>query len=149
MGMIRRRLKGDKGLFDFYTPRKSFWSNPIRLSGVTPRYGVRSSDNAKFKDYSEYYVDVVDTARLHAIALLAPSVRSQRIFAFAGPLNITDIISTLRVLRPDRKFDDPPADEGQDFTEVAPAGKAERLLAGSLWSEGMDSLPTKHRRWHS
>jgi hypothetical protein len=126
MGMIRGLLKGDKGLFDFYTPRKSFWSNPIRLSGG--RYGVRSSDDAKFKDCSEYYVDVVDTARLHAIALLAPSVRSQRIFAFAGPLNITDVISTLRVLRPDCKFDDPPTDEGQDFTEVAPAGKAERLL---------------------
>jgi hypothetical protein len=68
------------------------------------------------------------TARLHAIALLAPNVRSQRLFAFAGPLNMTDIISTLRELRPDHHFDDPNPNEGQDLTDVAPAAKAEKLL---------------------
>lgn len=87
-------------------------------------------------DCSEYYVDVVDDARLHAIALLAPDVKSQRIFAFAGPLNITDIISTLREIRPDYKFDDPPADEGQDLTEVVLAGKAERLLQEFFGQKG-------------
>ncbi|KAJ6104764.1 NAD dependent epimerase/dehydratase [Penicillium sp. IBT 18751x] len=96
MGMIRKLLKGDNGLFAFLTP--------------------------------QYYVDVVDTARLHAIALLAPSVKSQRIFAFAAPFSVTDIISILRGLRPDHKFDDPPANEGQDLTEVVPAPKAEKLL---------------------
>ncbi|KAJ5682091.1 NAD dependent epimerase/dehydratase [Penicillium maclennaniae] len=96
MGLIRKVLKGDNGLFAFLTP--------------------------------QYYVDVVDTARLHAIALLAPSVKSQRIFAFAAPFNVTDVISILRGLRPDHKFDDPPANEGQDLTEVVPAPKAEKLL---------------------
>jgi hypothetical protein len=84
----------------------------------------------------EHYVDVTDTARLHAIALLAPNVRSQRIFAFAGPLNMTDIISTLRELRPDHHFDDPNPNEGQDLTDVAPAAKAEKLLEEFFGQKG-------------
>ncbi|KAJ5129101.1 NAD dependent epimerase/dehydratase [Penicillium atrosanguineum] len=88
----------------------------------------------------QYYVDVVDTARLHAIALLAPNIRSQRIFAFAGPFNITDTISTLQRLRPDRKFVDPPSDEGQDLTDVAPAGKAEKLLQEFFGQKGWTPL---------
>lgn len=95
-----------------------------------------SSDKAKFKNFSEYFVDVVDVARLHAIALLAPNVKSERIFAFAGPLNLTEVLSTLRELRPDHKLPDPPADEGQDFTEIVPAARAEKLLQDFFGQKG-------------
>lgn len=95
----------------------------------------------------EHYIDVTDTARLHAIALLAPNVRLQRIFAFAGPLNMTDIISTLRELRPDHQFDDLNPNEGRDLTDVTLAAKAEKLLEESSWPEGVDPLQTEPCRW--
>lgn len=84
----------------------------------------------------EYYVDVTDTARLYAIALLVPNVRLQRIFVFAGPLNMTDIISTLRELRPDYNFDDPKLNKGRDLTDVTLAAKAEKLLEEFFGQKG-------------
>ncbi|KAJ5446909.1 NAD dependent epimerase/dehydratase [Penicillium cf. griseofulvum] len=110
MGMIRGLLNDNKSIFDFFIPRGE-------INKMLNCFNVL-----------EHYVDVTDTARLHAIALLAPNIQSQRIFAFAGPLNMTDIILALRELRPEYHFDDPKPNEGQDLTDVAPAAKAEKLL---------------------
>jgi hypothetical protein len=52
-------------------------------------------------------VDVRDTARLHLIALVAPEVKSERLFAFAEPYNWNLVLKTLRKIYPERK---PPQD---------------------------------------
>ena len=80
-------------------------------------------------------------ARLHVIALLAPEVQSQRIYAFAGPIRLHDIIAILRKLRPENKLiPNAPADEGHDLTEVALAPKAEELLREYFGQDGWISL---------
>lgn len=69
-----------------------------------------------------------DCARLHVAALLDPSVHHERIFAFAGDFNWTDVVGILRKLRPNQTFSDPPVDEGRDYTVVAGQQRAEALL---------------------
>ncbi|KAK1974670.1 NAD dependent epimerase/dehydratase [Colletotrichum cereale] len=75
------------------------------------------------------FVDVGDVARLHAIALLAEPVKSQRIWGSAKAYTTSDFIDVFHELRPDNKLiPEKPADEGQDLTELPPAAKAEALL---------------------
>ncbi|KAE9570610.1 Aldehyde reductase 2 [Colletotrichum fructicola] len=92
----------------------------------------------------QYFVDVVDTARLHAIALLGENVESQRIFGFAEEVNRSDVFKTLRALRPDNEnIPEPDENEGHDLTEVVPAKKAEQLLKdyyGRGWTGYKESL---------
>ena len=75
-------------------------------------------------------MDVQDTARLHVIALLDPDVKEERIFAFAGPYNYTDVIGILRKLRPhlSSKIPDPPKNEGRDLCDIKGSKRAEQLL---------------------
>ncbi|KAJ6084841.1 hypothetical protein N7499_004470 [Penicillium canescens] len=92
----------------------------------------------------QYFVDVVDIARLHTAALLDPNTVSQRIFGFAAPLNLTEMIAIVRKLRPDNtQIPDPPAD-GHDLTNVIPARKAEKLLQDFYgqpsWTNVEDSI---------
>ncbi|KAK2001702.1 NAD dependent epimerase/dehydratase [Colletotrichum falcatum] len=82
-------------------------------------------------------VDVVDVARLHAIALLAEPVKSQRIWASANAVTTSDFIDALRELRPDNKLiPEKPADVGRDLTELPPKAKAEALLQKYLGRQG-------------
>src|SRR3954452_1032592 len=101
--------------------------------------GVKLNDSS-----SEYFVDVVDIARLHTAALLDPNTVSQRIFGFAAPLNLNEMIAIVRKLRPDNtQIPDPPAD-GHDLTNVIPARKAEKLLQDFYgqpsWTNVEDSI---------
>jgi hypothetical protein len=90
---------------------------------------------------TEYFCDVVDIARLHAAALLDPNTVSRRLFGFAAPVNLTDMISVVRKLQPDSTLiPDPPVDEGRDLSEVIPAKEAERLLREFCGQEGWTSL---------
>ncbi|KAK2732346.1 hypothetical protein FQN55_004250 [Onygenales sp. PD_40] len=85
----------------------------------------------------QYYVNVIDNARLHVIGLLNPTVTSERIFAFAAPQNWTDLIAILRKLRPENKnIPDPPVDEGRDYSEIKPLKRAEGLLCEFFGVEG-------------
>ncbi|CCF37374.1 NAD dependent epimerase/dehydratase [Colletotrichum higginsianum] len=85
----------------------------------------------------QWYVDVVDVARLHAVALLADPVKSQRIWASAAPVNTSDFIDLFRELRPDNKLiPEKPASEGRDLTELPPAAKAEGLLQKYFGQKG-------------
>jgi nucleoside-diphosphate-sugar epimerase len=100
---------------------------------------------------SEYFVDVVDIARLHTAALLDPNTVSQRIFGFAEPLNLTEMVAILRKLRPDNaQIPDAPAD-GHDLTNVLPARKAEKLLQDfygkSGWTTAEESIATGLEGW--
>ncbi|KAF9878360.1 NAD dependent epimerase/dehydratase [Colletotrichum karsti] len=85
----------------------------------------------------QYFVDVVDVARLHAIALLGDGVGSERLFGFAEQVNRSDVFKTLRALRPDNKnIPEPDENEGRDLTEVLPAKKAEQLLKDYYGQKG-------------
>ncbi|KAL2815047.1 NAD(P)-binding protein [Aspergillus cavernicola] len=77
----------------------------------------------------QWFVNVEDTARLHALALLNPTVKGERIFAFACPFNWNDIIPILRKLRPEnRLIPNPPENEGRDLSEIVHSKRAEGLL---------------------
>lgn len=89
----------------------------------------------------QYYVSVTDVARLHVIALLAPAVENQRLFAFAAAFNLTDVIRRFRAMNPEnKKIPDPPQNEGHDLTEVVPAPRAEALLKEYFGTTGWVSL---------
>ncbi|KAL1846458.1 hypothetical protein Plec18170_009184 [Paecilomyces lecythidis] len=88
----------------------------------------------------QWFVDVEDTARLHVIALLDPAVKSERLFAFAAPLNWTDVIGILRKLRPYRQFPNPPENEGRDLTDIKPSKRAEQLIRDFFGRPGWTSL---------
>lgn len=76
-----------------------------------------------------WHVDVVDVARLHAIALFSPSVKSERIFAAAGPFTWEQVVEILRHIQPNNtRIQDSPPDEEATRGEVIPAARAERLL---------------------
>lgn len=90
-------------------------------------------------------MNVKDVARLHAIALLAPKVNDQRIYAMAKPFRMTDVITLLREMQPNnQKIPDLLLDEGYDLTEVVEAPKAEALLREyffqACWTSLEDSL---------
>lgn len=86
-------------------------------------------------------MDVGDVARLHAVALLDPDVKSERIFAFAAPWTWTEIIGIFRKLRPsNNKIPDPPANELADLSKIVPAKKAEQLLKSFFGRPGWVGL---------
>ncbi|KAL5360728.1 NAD(P)-binding protein [Aspergillus floccosus] len=89
----------------------------------------------------QWYVDVVDNARLHVAALLSPSVTFERIFAFAAPQNWTEVIRILRKLRPDNSVIPPePKDEGCDLSDVLPSKRAEEILRSFFGRPGWVQL---------
>ncbi|OOQ90562.1 cinnamoyl-CoA reductase [Penicillium brasilianum] len=89
----------------------------------------------------QWFVNVADVARLHVAALLSPSVKFERIFAFAAPQNWTEIIRILRTLRPDNpSIPQEPEAEGQDLRIVAPSRRAEEILKSFFDRRGWVSL---------
>ncbi|EFY97729.1 aldehyde reductase II [Metarhizium robertsii ARSEF 23] len=84
--------------------------------------------------------NVNDTARLHVIGLLDPAVRDERLFAFAGPHNWTDVIQVFRRLCPQSKLPPAPENEGRDLSDVKPAKRAEQLLRDFFGLPGWTSL---------
>ena len=75
------------------------------------------------------------------VALLDPNTVSRRLFGFAAPINITDIISVVRKLQPNNTLiPEPPVDEGRDLSEVIPAKEAEKLLREFCGRKGWTSL---------
>ncbi|KAL4737686.1 hypothetical protein BDV11DRAFT_171763 [Aspergillus similis] len=89
----------------------------------------------------QWFVDVEDTARLHVVALLSPSVVGKRIFAFAQAFNWTDILTTLRELRPDNTLLPPyPENEGRDLSQIEGAPEAEAMMNEFFGTKGWVSL---------
>ncbi|KAH8695618.1 cinnamoyl-CoA reductase [Talaromyces proteolyticus] len=88
----------------------------------------------------QWFVDVVDNARLHVIALLDPNVKSQRLFAFAAPFQMKDIASTLKKLRPHAAIPSPPVGEGLDLSDIVPSKTAQELLQVFYGQRGWTSL---------
>lgn len=67
---------------------------------------------------SQYFVDVVDDARVHVGALLDKSVNGKRLYAFAAPFNGNDVLDVIRKIRPEAKTAANKEDLGRDLSVV-------------------------------
>ncbi|KAF6823073.1 aldehyde reductase protein [Colletotrichum plurivorum] len=92
----------------------------------------------------EYFVDVQDDALLHVAAMIHPDVQSERVFAFAEPVNGDRVLAVLRKLYPGRSF---PANfqSEEDLNEIVPRARAERLLR-DMGKDGWTSLEESVKR---
>lgn len=93
---------------------------------------------------TEYFVDVQDNALLHVAATLHPDVKSERVFAFAEPVNGDGILAIFRKLYPNKTF---PADfqAEKDLTNIVPRARAEQLLR-DMGKSGWTSLEESLKR---
>ncbi|EAW14634.1 putative NADPH-dependent methylglyoxal reductase (D-lactaldehyde dehydrogenase [Aspergillus clavatus NRRL 1] len=95
----------------------------------------------------KWFVDVEDVARLYTIAVMDPSVRMERVFAFAEPHNWTEILQYLRWLRPDNQsLPKAPENEGRDYAEILPRKRAEELLFRWYEQRGWTPIQTSIAR---
>ncbi|KAJ6516919.1 NAD-P-binding protein [Mycena vitilis] len=88
---------------------------------------IRSSDKGILSFPPQWYINVVDAARLHVAALTDPLCNGKRYFGFAAPFNWNDILAILRKQNPGRTFIEDIPDLGRDLSEV-PNQVAETLL---------------------
>ncbi|KID99500.1 aldehyde reductase II, partial [Metarhizium majus ARSEF 297] len=88
------------------------------------------------------YVDVQDTARLHAAAPLRPRMENERIFAYAAPYTWRDIQTTLAKLYPDRIFAPQMEASRLDRSDIELPAKAEdwlKEMGRTRWTSLEDS----------
>lgn len=140
-------VEKNKPSFQFNTVLPDFTLGRIlheEIPGSTSGWvtGLAKGDTRIFETFvPQYFCDVIDIARLHVAALLDPNTISRRLFGFAAPVNLTDMISVVRKLRPNNTLiPEPPVDDGHDLSEVIPAKEAERLLREFCGREGWTSL---------
>ncbi|CAI7669140.1 unnamed protein product [Penicillium discolor] len=140
-------MEKNKPGFQFNTVLPDFTLGRIlheEISGSTSGWvsGLPKGNRRIFESFvPQYFCDVIDIARLHVAGLLDPKTVSRRLFGFASPVNLTDIISVVRKLRPNNNLiPDPPANDGRDLSEIIPAKEAERLLREFCGREGWTSL---------
>lgn len=77
--------------------------------------------------FTEYYIDVQDTGRLHVAAAVLDHVKDKRIFGFAGRFNWDEVLDIFREAAPGRKVPDN-FSSGADPNEIGPRDEAEQLL---------------------
>jgi hypothetical protein len=82
---------------------------------------------------------------LHVAAAIHPDVESERVFAFAEPVNGDGILAILRKLYPSRSFPDN-FQAAQDLSEIAPRQRALELLKDMGKTEGFTSLEESIRK---
>ena len=69
--------------------------------------------------------------------LLESSVSGERLYAYAKPFNWTDVLVTLRKLRPDVNLPANPENEGRDLTDVrAESKKSEDIIKSFFGVDG-------------
>ncbi|PYI07686.1 NAD(P)-binding protein [Aspergillus sclerotiicarbonarius CBS 121057] len=96
---------------------------------------------------AQWYVDVVDTARLHVIGLLDPNVKSERLFACAGKFKWDDVVQILRKFQPDNhNIPDAVKDAIKEKFEIVPSGRAEQLLRDFYGRPGWTTLEESLKR---
>ncbi|KAI1824703.1 aldehyde reductase [Xylaria intraflava] len=94
---------------------------------------------------AQYFVDVQDDALLHVAATIHPGVVSERVFAFAEPVNGDDILAILRRLYPSRTF--PANFQGEkDLSDIVPRKRALELLKDMGKTEGWTGLEESIKR---
>lgn len=84
------------------------------------------TDRFLFELPPQYFINTSDDAKLHVIALTDPECNGERIFAFAAPYNINDLLAIFRKLEPGKQFSED-VQSGRDLSEV-PNQQAEELL---------------------
>ena len=95
----------------------------------------------------EWYVDVEDTARLHVIAVLDPNVKSERLFACAGPIRWDDVVQILRKLQPHNSaIPDATKDAVKEKFDIVPSRRAEQLLRDFYGQPGWTTLEESLKR---
>lgn len=67
---------------------------------------------------AEYFVNVKDTAKLHAALVTELSFDKERVFAFAEPYNWNSVLAIARRLRPDLEFPADIEDNSEDLSTV-------------------------------
>lgn len=85
-----------------------------------------------------------DDALLHVAAVIHPGVQSERVFAFAEPVNGDRVLAVLRKLYPGRSFPSNFQSE-EDLNEIAPRARAEQLLR-DMGKDGWTSLEESVKR---
>lgn len=91
---------------------------------------------------AEYFVDVVDDARLHLIAaVLDEELNDERVFAFAEPFNLNDLIEALNKAKPDAELTHLKVDpsEPRDLSKV-PNELGAKLLKKWYGQDGYKSF---------
>lgn len=85
-----------------------------------------------------------DDGLLHVAAVIHPGVQSERIFAFAEPVNGDRVLAILRKLYPSRSF---PANfqAEEDVSDIVPRKRAEALLR-EMGRHGWTSLEESIKR---
>ncbi|OTA80867.1 hypothetical protein M434DRAFT_216980 [Hypoxylon sp. CO27-5] len=106
----------------------------------------KKGESLQLKDFKamrpQYYINVRDAAALHVAALVYPDVTGERLFAFASPFNLNDILRVLKKSYPKHKFADEIPGLGRYESKVA-NGRAEELLkrlTGHGWISLEDSI---------
>ena len=87
-------------------------------------------------------MDVRDTARIHVIALCAPEVQGERLFAFVEPYNWNVVLELLHNLYPTRPLPDKRPDVGTDISSY-PTNRTAALLkehCGLGWTTLKESI---------
>lgn len=77
---------------------------------------------------ADWFVDASDAARLHVAALIIPTVKSERIFAYSQPFNWSDILDILRKAYPERSWPENISDEPRDLSTVESRERSVELL---------------------
>ncbi|KAI0103410.1 aldehyde reductase [Daldinia grandis] len=90
----------------------------------------------------QWYIDVHDDAALHVAALIYPDVVGERLFGFAYPFTVNDVIQTLKALYPNHRFGQEIYDVGKDMCSVTNERAEELLkrLTGHGWTSLADGL---------
>jgi nucleoside-diphosphate-sugar epimerase len=101
----------------------------------------KHGENVGWKNMDpQWFVDVVDDARLHVAALLFPDVENERIFAFAEPFNWDDVFKIIEEVDPGHKLpENPQSPNDRDLSEIAEKPRAEELLR-RMGQDGFRSL---------
>lgn len=134
-GMVAELFKGNSAPLAGLPARTSHAEHAVQTAICTW---------SRLTSLAEYFVDVQDDALLHVAAAIHPGVQSERVFAFAEPVNGDAILAILRKLYPGRTF---PADfqAEKDLNEIVPRARAEQLLR-DMGKDGWTSLEESIRR---
>jgi nucleoside-diphosphate-sugar epimerase len=86
----------------------------------------------------QYFIDVVDNAKLHVAALIHPSAENERLFGYAEPWNWNDVLQIFREMFPEKTFVED-MDLGRDISTVD-NGRALQLLKEVYGMDGWTGL---------
>lgn len=92
----------------------------------------------------EHFINVVDDAKLHVIALVHPDLHGRRLIGMAERSPISKVVDILRKLYPQRKFEDF-EDEGEDRITNGMKDEVEKLLK-EAYGHGYTSLEESIRQ---